>query len=289
MILSMTGFAVAAAELPGCSLTVDLRSVNHRYLDIQLRLPDELRTLETVARELLATGLKRGKVDCRVGLNRNATGAESLAFVNAERVARLRDAAAEVLRHAPGSAPLSVAEILRWPGVLTEPSVEPGELSDKTLALIRQALADLAASREREGNKLKAMLEERCRAIEAQIERVAPRVPAIHDTYVEKLGARLREAGLDPDAERLKQELALFATKVDVAEEVSRLATHVAEVRRVLAQGGSAGKRLDFLMQELNREANTLGSKSVDAELSQAALEIKVLIEQMREQVQNIE
>jgi uncharacterized protein (TIGR00255 family) len=133
------------------------------------------------------------------------------------------------------------------------------------------------------------MLEDRCRAIEAQIARVKPRVPAIHDAYVEKLRARLKEAGLDPDTERLKQELALFATKIDVAEEVSRLSAHVAEVRRVLAAGGSSGKRLDFLMQELNREANTLGSKSVDAELSQAALELKVLIEQMREQVQNIE
>ena len=133
------------------------------------------------------------------------------------------------------------------------------------------------------------MLVERCGAIEAQIARVKPRIPAIHDAYVEKLVARLKDAGLDPDAERLKQELALFATKIDVAEEVSRLSAHVAEVRRVLDQGGSSGKRLDFLMQELNREANTLGSKSVDAELSQAALELKVLIEQMREQVQNIE
>ena len=173
--------------------------------------------------------------------------------------------------------------------MLTEPSLDPEALAAKAIELMRQALAELAASRAREGEKLKAILEERCQGIEAQLKRVAPRVPAIHDAYVEKLGARLREAGLDPDTERLKQELALFATKVDVAEEVSRLVTHVAEVRRVLGAGGSSGKRLDFLMQELNREANTLGSKSVDAELSQSALELKVLIEQMREQVQNIE
>jgi uncharacterized protein (TIGR00255 family) len=173
--------------------------------------------------------------------------------------------------------------------VLAEPSIAPEELAQRAVELVRSALADLAASRRREGAKLKAMLEERCSAIEAQVDRVAPRIPAIHAAYVEKLGARLKEAGLDPDAERLKGELTLFATKIDVAEEVSRLSTHVAEVRRVLAEGGSSGKRLDFLMQELNREANTLGSKSVDAELSQAALEIKVLIEQMREQVQNIE
>ena len=154
---------------------------------------------------------------------------------------------------------------------------------------MRSALGDLAASRAREGEQLKRCSRSAVAGIELQLERVAPRVPVIHDAYVEKLGARLKEAGLDPDDDRLKQELALFATKIDIAEEVSRLSTHVAEVRRVLGAGGSSGKRLDFLMQELNREANTLGSKSVDAELSQAALEIKVLIEQMREQVQNIE
>jgi uncharacterized protein (TIGR00255 family) len=288
MILSMTGFAAVGADLPGCSLAVELRSVNHRYFDVQLRLPDELRTLESAVREALSAELRRGKVDCRIALNRALPGTASLA-VNVERVVQIRDATAEVLRHAPGSTPLSVAEVLRWPGVLTEPSLEPSALADKTLQLLRQALAELAASRAREGEKLRMMLEERCHAIDLQLERIAPRVAAIHDAYLEKLGARLREAGLDPDTERLRQELALFATKVDVAEEVSRLKTHVAEVRRVLSTGGSSGKRLDFLMQELNREANTLGSKSVDAELSQAALEIKVLIEQMREQVQNIE
>ena len=288
MILSMTGFAAVAAELPGCSLTVELRSVNHRYLDLQVRLPDELRSIESAVRDVLAVQLKRGKVDCRVALNRSAPGTTELA-VNIDRVVQLRDAAEEVVRHAPESTPLSVIEILRWPGVLTEPSVGAEALSGKALSLIRQALAELASSRAREGAQLKIVLEERCQRIDLQIERVTPRVPVIHEAYVEKLGARLKEAGLDPDNDRLKQELALYATKIDIAEEVSRLATHVAEVRRVLDQGGSSGKRLDFLMQELNREANTLGSKSVDVELSQAALEIKVLIEQMREQVQNIE
>jgi uncharacterized protein (TIGR00255 family) len=288
MIASMTGFAAAAAELPGCSLSVELRSVNHRYLDIQVRLPDELRALDAVLRDLLTAGVRRGKVDCRIALNHAVPGAATLA-VNAERVAQLRDAAAEVLRHAPDSAPITVADILRWPGVLAEPSIAPEALTERAIELTRQTLAELTASRQREGAKLKAMLEERCRGIEAQVERVLPRIPAIHAAYVEKLGTRLKEAGLDPDAERLKAELALFATKIDVAEELTRLATHVAEVRRVLTEGGASGKRLDFLMQELNREANTLGSKSVDAELSKAALEIKVLIEQMREQVQNIE
>jgi uncharacterized protein (TIGR00255 family) len=288
MILSMTGFAAVAADLPGVSLAVELRSVNHRYLDLQLRLPDELRGLESALRERIAAELRRGKVECRVALNRTAPGAAALA-VDTARVAQLAAAAAAVQAHAPGVAPLSTAEILRWPGVLAEPTVAPEELAARTHELVARGLADLAASRQREGAKTAAMLETSCAGIEAQVARVAPRIPALHAAYADKLGARLREAGLDPDQERLKQELALFATKIDVAEEVSRLTTHVAEVRRVLKVGGSAGKRLDFLMQELHREANTLGSKSVDAELSQASLELKVLIEQMREQVQNIE
>src|SRR3984893_1650293 len=288
MILSMTGFAAVAAELPGCSLTVDIRWVNPRYLNPQIRLPDELRSIESAVRDILTLQLKRGKVDCRVALNRSAPGTTALA-VNVQRVIQLRDAADEVLRHAPESIPLSIVEVLRWPGVLTEPSLGAEALTEKALALVGQALGDLAASRSREGVQLKLALEERCHGIELQLERVAPRVSVIHEAYVEKLGARLKEAGLDPDNDRLKQELALFATKIDIAEEVSRLATHVTEVRRVLAHGGSSGNRLDFLMQGLNREAHHVGSKSVDAELSQAALEIKVLIEQMREQVQNIE
>jgi len=288
MILSMTGFAAVAAELPGVSLAVELRSVNHRYLDLQMRLPDELRTLEAALRELLVATLRRGKVECRVSLNRTGAG-ESGLCVDAARVAELARAAAEALKSAPGARPLSVGEILRWPGVIAEPAVPPDELAARARMLVTEAIAELNASRSREGTKLVATLVERCDAIEAQVARIAPRVPMIHATYVERLAARLKEAGLDPDQDRLKQELALFATKVDVAEELSRLSTHVAEVRRVLAAGGSEGKRLDFLMQELHREANTLGSKSVDAELSQAALEIKVLIEQMREQVQNLE
>ena len=288
MILSMTGFAAVAAELPGVALAVELRSVNHRYLDLQIRLPDELRGLESAFRERIVAELKRGKVECRVALNRAAAGAAGLA-VDVARVAQLAKAAGNIRNGMPGATPLSVGEILRWPGVLAEPTVPPDELATHAHRLVAQALAELGASRTREGAKLVAMLVERCEAIEMQVARVAPRIPAIHAAYVEKLGARLREAGLDPDQDRMKQELALFATKVDVAEELSRLSTHIAEVRRVLVAGGSAGKRLDFLMQELHREANTLGSKSVDAELSQASLEIKVLIEQMREQVQNLE
>ena len=287
MILSMTGFAAVAEELPGLALAVELRSVNHRYLDLALRLPDELRQLEPALRERIAAELKRGKVECRVAMNR--TPGAGAVTVDPARVAEVARAAAEVRRSVPDAAPLTAAEILRWPGVMIEATIPADRLAERVHALVDAALSDLAAARAREGGKLKAVLLARCDDIDAQVARVAPRIPAIHAAFVEKLGARLREAGLDANEDRLKQELAMFATKSDVAEEVARLATHVAEVRRVLNAGGSAGKRLDFLAQELHREANTLGSKSVDAELSQAALELKVLIEQMREQVQNIE
>jgi uncharacterized protein (TIGR00255 family) len=288
MIVSMTGFAAVAAELPGLSLAVELRSVNHRYLDIALKLPDELRSLEPALREQLAAEVKRGKVECRVALNRVAASVAQVA-IDQSRVRALAAAAAEIGQLVPGAAPLSAAEILRWPGVMVEPAVAPEALVEALHRLIDQGLVELAAARAREGAKLQALLVARCNDIEAQVARVAPRIPALHSAFVEKLGTRLKEAGLDSNDDRLKQELALFATKIDIAEEVARLSTHVTEVRRVLAQGGSAGKRLDFLAQELHREANTLGSKSVDAELSQASLELKVLIEQMREQVQNIE
>jgi uncharacterized protein (TIGR00255 family) len=288
MILSMTGFAAVADDLPGAALAVELRSVNHRYLDLTLKLPDEFRGLESALRERVSAELKRGKVELRVALGRAQATTAALA-VDEARVSELAKAAAVVQRLVPDATPLSVAEFLRWPGVIAETTLPAEELAQRVFALVDRALAELAASRAREGAKLAALLEARCIDIEAQVGRVAPRIPAIHATYVEKLGTRLAEAGLDPNQERLRQELALFATKIDVAEEVARLITHVAEVRRVLAAGGSAGKRLDFLAQELHREANTLGSKSVDAELSQAALELKVAIEQMREQVQNIE
>ena len=288
MILSMTGFAAEATELPGLSLSVELRSVNHRYLDVTVKLPDEFRHLESILRERLSGELKRGKVECRVAMNRTSPSAMTLA-VDAARVRQLANAATQVLHSIPTAAPLSVNEILRWPGVMAEPSIPPEELAAKVMALVDQAVKELAGSRRREGAKVEAVLAACCDGIEAQVARVTPRIPAIHAAFNEKLASRLRDAGLDPNEDRLKQEFAVFATKIDVAEELSRLTTHVAEVRRMLAAGGNAGKRLDFLAQELHREANTLGSKSVDAGISQVSLELKVLIEQMREQVQNVE
>jgi uncharacterized protein (TIGR00255 family) len=288
MILSMTGFAAATAELPGISLAAELRSVNHRYLDVTLKLPEELRTMEPLLRERIASVQKRGKVECRVSLARTLAASGTIA-VNTARIRQLADAANAVAKALPGTPPLTTADILRWPGVMVDATISPEALAEQVDTLVQQALSELTAARAREGAKLRAVLEQCCSEIDAQVSRVAPRIPALHRAFVDKLGARLTEAGLDRNDERLKQELALFATKIDVAEEVARIATHVAEIRRVLAQGGSVGKRLDFLAQELHREANTLGSKSVDAELSQVSLELKVLIEQMREQVQNLE
>ena len=288
MILSMTGFAAANAELPGAVLAAELRSVNHRYLDVSLKLSDELRGLEPVLRERLAGELKRGKVECRLSIARTAVGGARLA-VDAERVAHLMAAVADVRRQVPDAAPLSTAEILRWPGVLAEPALDPEAMAARALALVDEGLRELAAARSREGAKLASILRARCDDIEAQVARVRPRIPAVHAAWTEKMNARLREAGLDPDQDRIQQELSLYLAKIDVDEELSRLTTHVDEVRRILSAGGTVGKRLDFLAQELHREANTLGSKSADAEVSRAALELKVLIEQMREQVQNLE
>ncbi|MDR0250587.1 MAG: YicC family protein [Burkholderiales bacterium] len=287
-VLSMTGFAVASASIGAETLNVELRAVNHRYLDVNVKTPDELRTLEPVLRERLAARMKRGKIDCKVSRARNPEAAPGL-WVDAAQVAALLAAADEIRVQAPAAVPLTVADILRWPGTLVAQDAADETLTATVLAVFDTAWDEFAASRTREGGKLMEVLLQCCDAMEAQVARVAPRIPAIHAAYQAKLTNRLQEAGLDPDEERLKQELALFATRIEISEEVTRLVTHVGEARRVLGAGGAVGKRLDFLAQELHREANTLGAKSVDAELSQVALELKVLIEQMREQIQNLE
>ncbi|MCL2309639.1 MAG: YicC family protein [Proteobacteria bacterium] len=286
-ILSMTGFAVASTNVGADTLNVELRAVNHRYLDVNVKTPDEMRALEPALRERLTTRMKRGKIDCKVSRARNPEAAPGLR-VDAAQVAALLAAANDIRSQAVAAAPLTTADILRWPGVLVAQDAED-TLTATVLTAFDAAWGEFIASRAREGSKLMAALLQCCDAMEAQVARVMPRIPAIHAAYQAKLVSRLQEAGLDPDEERLKQELALFATRIEVSEEVTRLVTHIGEVRRVLGAGGAVGKRLDFLAQELHREANTLGAKSVDVELSQVALELKVLIEQMREQIQNLE
>jgi uncharacterized protein (TIGR00255 family) len=284
----MTGFATAARDLGVLHLNLELRAVNHRYLDLQFRLPDELRHAESTLREPLSGRVHRGKVECRVQLVRNEAAAVA-GELNQDVLAKLLAAQAAVLRLTPDARALSVNELLRWPGVIAESAIAPEELTGALIVLKYGAVDDFLASREREGAKLKEMLLERCANIREICARMAPRVPELQKAYEVKLTERMREAGVTADPDRLAAELALFAAKIDVAEELSRLIAHVIEVERVLRLGGACGKRLDFLMQELNREANTFGSKSVDSEITRAAVELKVLVEQMREQVQNIE
>lgn len=288
MILSMTGYAALSQELPLGTLNLELKSVNHRYLEIQFRIGDELRGLEPTLRELIGNRLSRGKVDCRLGFSA-AINAESLSRLNADLMTQLLALDKSVRKQAPDASPLSVAEILRWPGVIAAEDVSKDALREAVIALLTQALDELAATRAREGAKLKDIILDRATQMETLVTRIRPKTPLIVAAYQEKLRSRLKEAELAHDDERARQEIILFAQKIDVDEELGRLSTHLSEVKRVLTKGGGAGKRLDFLMQELNREANTLGSKSVDAEMSQASMEMKVLIDQMREQIQNIE
>jgi uncharacterized protein (TIGR00255 family) len=287
MIFSMTGYAAASAETEHGSLTLELRSVNHRYLDILLRMPDELRVFEGTLREAITAQLLRGKAECRINFAPRA--ANSGAALNRELLQQLAAWNAEVRAALPDAQSLSVAEILRWSGVIETHAVIADELRPALLDLLQEVLLEFSASRAREGEKLKEFLLQRVERIEALRNAVAPHIPAAIANYELKLVARLREALQNVEDERIRQEITLFAGKIDVDEELSRLASHLTEMRRVLTQGGAVGKRLDFLMQELNREANTLGSKSVDAEVSRSAMEMKVLIEQMREQIQNLE
>ena len=287
MILSMTGYATASAELDSGSLTLELRAVNHRYLDIQLRMPDELRSLEGTLREAIAAQLQRGKVECRI--NYAVRSGQGGAVLNRELLQQLAVWNREVQALLPDARSLGVADVLRWNGVLETLAASADELRASLLGLLQDVLQEFSASRAREGEKLREFLLQRVDKIEVLRNGVVPHVPAAIAAYEQKLITRLREAMQNAEDERIRQEITLFASKIDVDEELSRLAGHLAEMRRVLAQGGAVGKRLDFLMQELNREANTLGSKSVDAEVSRSAMEMKILIEQMREQIQNLE
>ncbi|TCV84117.1 YicC/YloC family endoribonuclease [Sulfurirhabdus autotrophica] len=288
MIYSMTGFAAVTIELPQGSLSLDLRSVNHRYLEIQFRLSDDFRMLESNMREAIAKQLTRGKVECRLNFSEREAGNKPLE-INTDLLLQLGLLNKKVQEQLPDSQSLRVLDILKWPGILGQNTLAAESLRDECLPLLQRALDELRATREREGEKLKALLLERVEQIEALIIEVAPKIPTLLRNHQEKLATRLKEVMGNGDDDRIRQELALFAQKIDVDEELSRLKTHLSEVKRVLHAGGSTGKRLDFLMQELNREANTLGAKSVASEVSQTSMELKVLIEQMREQIQNIE
>ena len=288
MIHSMTGFAVQTRDLGRVSIHLELRSVNSRYLDLFFRIGDELRQAEPAIREQISARLTRGKVECRLNLQTNGAAPRSLAL-NAALLDQLREAETRVRDRMHDAAHLSVAEVLRWPGMLADDSVGFDELQPAVIELAKAALDELVATRRREGDKLAAMIRERLDRMRELVAQAQPRVPELVAEYQEKLTTRLREAVASLDEDRIRQEVALFAQRIDVAEELSRLTAHIDEVQRILKAGGAAGKRLDFLMQELNREANTLASKSSATEVTGIAMEMKVLIEQMREQVQNIE
>ena len=291
MIHSMTGYASASRDLGRAALSLEIKSVNSRYLDIGFRLGEELRILEMPLRERIAERIGRGKIEVRGYVQpQTAQGAgpreRSPDPAALEELARLEAAVRAAL---PGAAPFSVAEVLRWPGVLADDSLSAEELQATARDAFASLLDEFVASRAREGEKLADVLRERAARMREQLRAVEPLVPAAATAYGERLATKLREAVANLDEERIRQEIGVFAAKIDVAEELARLATHLDELDRVLKKGGAVGKRLDFLMQELNREANTLGSKSMVADMSQAAIEFKLLIEQMREQVQNLE
>jgi uncharacterized protein (TIGR00255 family) len=288
MISSMTGFAAAAQDSDEGSLAVELKTVNHRYLEFQTRIPEELRPLEPAMREAVAARLTRGKVDCRITFTPVASAKRSL-VADSAALAALQAASRQVVTQFPDARPLSVSEVLHWPGVLAEESLSADKVKERVMALIGQAIRDLDQTRAREGAKLEAILRERLERMAALVKEAEPLMPGAVKAFADKLAAKVAEAGANPGDERVHQEIVLYAARIDVDEELSRLVAHVSEFRRVLDKGGACGKRLDFLCQELNREANTLGSKSVANEMTRISVELKVLIEQMREQVQNIE
>ncbi|WP_287029837.1 YicC/YloC family endoribonuclease [Pseudomonas sp. UBA6310] len=287
MVHSMTAFARVERAGAHGTLSWELRSVNHRYLEPHLRLPDAFRDLEGAVREALRQGVSRGKIECTLRLA-EAGGGEELQ-VDRTRAAQLIAAAESVAALIKQPAPLNPLEVLAWPGVLVADAADPQAMNAAALELFGEALAELKSGRGREGAELARLLNERLDAIAGEVAALREQVPQMLAGQRQKILDRFAEMRAELDPQRLEQELVLLAQKSDVAEELDRLSTHVGEVRRVLKAGGAAGRRLDFLMQELNREANTLGSKAFDPRSTQAAVNLKVLIEQMREQVQNIE
>lgn len=297
-ISSMTGYAVVKRESDAGTLTIELKSVNSRFLDLQFRVNDELRSLEPLLREAIMARTARGKVECRLSFGRKEQSAASLA-VNDTLLAALRAAQNNVLTQFSEARPMSVSELLRWPGVLSESELGQESLQADVQAALAETLDAFVLSRQREGASLQTMLVSRIDDIEAIVARITPLVPQAIEQFRQKAIERMQEAlgqamgdgaALPTDLQdRIRQEVTLYGIRVDVAEELTRLSGHLTETRAILKKGGQVGKRLDFMMQELNREANTLGSKAAVRELSEASMQMKLLIEQMREQVQNLE
>ena len=291
MIASMTGFARREATLPTGALVCELRSVNHRYLEAGLRLPEELRSLEGEFRAKLQKDLRRGKVDCTFSY-RAGTQSDRQLEIDGAMLAQLKARLTEIAAAVPvGEVQprVDLVDLLRFPGVLRESVTDNEPLLAAARALFAGAIRDLSAMRASEGARLADLITQRCDQLEALVARVRVRLPQVHALIRARFNERLGELRKDLDPDRLEQEIALLTQRLDVAEEMDRLAGHLTETRKIIASPEAAGRRLDFLMQEFNREANTLSSKSQDLETTRAAVDMKVLIEQMREQVQNIE
>ncbi len=288
MTFSMTGFAALEQPLDNATLLLELRAVNSRYLDLHFKLDENLRSLEPVIRELIGAHLSRGKIECKINLIQRSQSNQAMRL-DEPLMQQLAAIGVQTQVHFPQSLPLTVADILRWPGVVLNDMLSQDTLAEDVKRLVHQGLQDLNASRAREGEKLKALILDRLGQIELLVAKVKPLLPALSKEYQAKLVNKLQESLKNVDQERIAQELVLFAQRIDVDEELTRLTAHISEVKRILNSDAPAGKRLDFLMQELNREANTLGSKSVSVQTTQVSMELKVLIEQMREQIQNIE
>lgn len=288
MARSMTAFARQELVKDWGTLTLELRSVNHRYLDVSMRMPEDFRNLEPKIREKISAKLARGKVDVGLKFSRTEAAAGDM-LIDMDLIQQISNASREIDHILYNPAQVSSLELLRWPGVIKTPEVDSAELSGALFELLDVTLNDMLEGREREGEKLADLIQQRCQSISEVIVNVKKRLPEIMKIWREKLLTRIQDASVEVDESRLQQELVILAQKTDVDEELDRLTTHVTEVERVLKDKKPIGRRLDFLMQELNREANTLGSKSIDTETTKASVDLKVFIEQMREQIQNIE
>ena len=298
----MTGYAISARESDAGTITLELKSVNSRFLDLQFRMNDDLRSLEPLLREAIMGKVQRGKVECRLSFGRKATSGTSLA-INETLLSSLAKAQQKVLTQFDQARPLTVNELLRWPGVLSDSEVGEDNLLADVQANMTTVLDAFVESREREGAALETMLLSRVSDIEEIVQRISPLIPKAIEQFRQKAIDRMQEAlgislaegnpttsiSKDEVQDRIRQEVTLYGIRMDVAEELTRLSGHLTETRAILKKGGQVGKRLDFMMQELNREANTLGSKAALKELSDASMQMKLLIEQMREQVQNLE
>ena len=297
----MTGYAVATRETTAGTLTIELKSVNSRFLDLQFRINDEFRAFEPVLREAIMTRVNRGKVECRLSFGRKAAAGSTNAL-NATLLDSLSRMQQDIRQRFPDADLMSVAELLRWPGVIEDSEASQDNLQADVQAAIGEALAAFADTRLREGAALRTMLLARIDDMDAIVQRITPLIPQAIAQFQQKATERMKEAlGLaapnggattvsrEEALERIRQEVTLYGIRIDVAEELSRLSAHLSETRHILTKGGPVGKRLDFMMQELNREANTVGSKAALKELADAAMAMKLLIEQMREQVQNLE